>query len=174
MIVQKLITFTIFSLIVLIIIINLSNLSPTYGSQSLLPVNGQSGQILGKITEVNNNHTVGINNTLLVELAFADINITDQTKSQDATHFMSVLCPIRSPVVVVPEIDSTDLASSDNQNKVTKVKGIVFCQSNSISDMKDTKSINEQLIEANLATLDNKSCINSELATSQWFRNLQC
>ena len=174
MIVQKFITFTIFSIIVLTIIINLSNLSPTYGTQSLLPLNGQPGQILGKITEVNNNHTVGINNTLLVELAFADINITDPIKNQDATHFMSVLCPIRSPVVVVPETDSIDLVSSDNQNNLTKVKGIVFCQSNSISDMKDTKSINEQLIEANLATLDNKSCINSELATSQWFRNLQC
>ncbi len=175
MLVQKFIILVFFSLIILLTSIGFSNYSPTTIWANILPpFKGHSELIIGKISDVNNNHTVGVNNTLLVELALVNLNITDEIKSQDATHFMSVVCPIRSPVVVMPEFNSPYILSHSSSENLSKIKGIVFCQSSSISDINTTKSINEQLVDANLATLDNKSCINFEPIISQWFRDLKC
>jgi hypothetical protein len=130
--------------------------------------------IIGNITEVNNNHTVEVNGNLLVSLAFIDSSTTDQTTHQDGIHFMSVLCPIRSPVIVLPIANFTNLLDDNQPVDLTEVEGIVFCQSSNISDVNSTKSINEQLIDARLATLDSKICNNATLASSHLAKIIKC
>lgn len=114
--------------------------------------------IFGNITAVNDNYTIGINDNLVVSLAFIDTNITDQVLREDGVHFMSIVCPIRSPVILSPvtsSVNSDELTPSFN---LTQIDGIVYCQTSNISDIKSKKSINEQLIDAKLATLDSKNC----------------
>ena len=125
--------------------------------------------ISGNITAVNNNYTVGINNNILVSLAFINPNLIDETVFQDGIHYISVVCPIRSPAVVLPVLDSTIFdAKNPNSNSTKLVDGILFCQTSNTSDMNSTKSINEQLIDAKLATRDNSTrmCINETFTYS--------
>lgn len=130
--------------------------------------------ISGNITEINNNHTVEVNGNLLVSLAFIDSSTTDQTIHQDGIHFMSVLCPIRSPVIVLPIANFTNLLEDNQSADLTEIEGIVFCQSSNISDVNSTKSINEQLVDARLATLDSKICNNATLASSHLAKIMKC
>jgi hypothetical protein len=122
----------------------------------------ESRLIFGNTTSVNDNYTIGINDNLVVSLAFIDTNTSDPTLHEDGIHFMSVLCPIRSPVIVSPvtnSINSDELTQSSNR---TQIEGIVYCQASNISDIKSKKSINEKLIDVKLATLDSKNC-NSQI-----------
>jgi hypothetical protein len=130
--------------------------------------------IIGNITEVNNNYTVELNGNLLVSLAFIDSSTTDQTIHQDGIHFMSVVCPIRSPVIVLPISNSTNLLEDNQSADLKEIEGIVFCQSSNIADVNSTKSINEQLIDARLVTLDSKICNNATLASSQLAKIMKC
>ena len=80
--------------------------------------------ISGNITEVNNNYTVELNGNLLVSLAFIDSSTTDQTIYQDGIHFMSVVCPIRSPVIVLPMDNPTNLVEDDQSADLKEIEGI--------------------------------------------------
>jgi hypothetical protein len=118
----------------------------------------ESRLIFGNTTAVNDNYTIGINDNLVVSLALIDTKISDQILREDGIHFISVGCPIRSPVVVFPvtsSINSDELTQSSNR---TQMEGIVYCKASNISDIKSIKSINEQLIDAQLATLDSINC----------------
>jgi hypothetical protein len=130
--------------------------------------------ISGNITEVNDNYTVELNGNLLVSLAFIDSTTSDQTIHQDGIHFMSVVCPIRSPVIVLPITNSTNLLEDNQSANLKEIEGIVFCQSTNISDVNSAKSINEQLIDARLATLDNKICNNATPASSHLAKITKC
>jgi hypothetical protein len=130
--------------------------------------------ISGNITEVNNNYTVELNGNLLVSLAFINSSTTDQTIYQDGIHFMSVVCPIRSPVIVLPLDNSTNLLEDDQSADLKEIEGIVFCQSANFSDVNSTKSINEQLIDARLATLDSKICNNTTSAFPHLAKIMKC
>ncbi|CAN5654785.1 hypothetical protein BH23THE1_BH23THE1_17230 [soil metagenome] len=150
-----------------------SNYSTDIWAQTAVEV-FQPIPIIGNITEVNNNHTVEVNGNLLVSLAFIDSSTTDQTIHQDGIHFMSVLCPIRSPVIVLPISNFTNLHEDNQSPDLTEIEGIVFCQSSNISDVNYTKSINEQLIDARLATLDSKICNNATFASSYLAKIMKC
>lgn len=132
----------------------------------------QPTPISGNITEVNNNYTVELNGNLLVSLALIDSTTSDQTIHQDGIHFMSVVCPIRSPVIVLPIANSTNLLEDNQSADLKEIEGIVFCQSTKISDVNSTKSINEQLIDARLATLDSKICNNATTPASSHLANI--
>ena len=134
----------------------------------------QPTPISGNITEVNNNYTVELNGNLLVSLAFIDSTTSDQTIHQDGIHFMSVVCPIRSPVIVLPIANSTNLLEDNQSADLKEIDGIVFCQSTNVSDVNSTKSINEQLIDARLATLDSKICNNATPASSHLANIMKC
>lgn len=134
----------------------------------------QPTPISGNITEVNDNYTVELNGNLLVSLAFIDSTTSDQTIHQDGIHFMSVVCPIRSPVIVLPIANSTNLLEDNQSADLKEIEGIVFCQSTNISDVNSTKSINEQLIDARLATLDSKNCNNATPASSHLANLMNC
>jgi hypothetical protein len=108
--------------------------------------------IFGNISAVNNNYTVGVNDNLLISLAFINLNTTDETIFQDGIHFISVVCPIRSPVIVLPISDSTNFDEANPNTNLIKLEGIVFCQTSNISDINSTKSVNQQLIDAKLVT----------------------
>ncbi len=130
--------------------------------------------ISGNITEVNNNYTVELDGNLLVSLAFINSTASDQTIHQDGIHFMSVVCPIRSPVIVLPIANSTNVLEDSRSADLKEIEGIVFCQSTNISDVNSTKSINEQLVDARLATLDSKNCKYTTPATSHLANIMKC
>ena len=137
----------------------------------------QSLPISGNITAVNNNYTAEINNNMLVSLAFINPNSTDETVFQDGIHYISVVCPIRSPAVVLPVSDFTIFdAEGPNANLTNLVDGILFCQTSNTSDINSTESINEQLLDAKLATLDNSSrmCNNDTFTYSLSDRETGC
>jgi hypothetical protein len=135
----------------------------------------ESNLIFGNTTAVNDNFTVGVNGSLIVSLALIETNNTDQTTQEDAIHYMSVVCPIRSPVVVLPVINSTNaLEFNKSANMTSEIEGIVYCQANNSSDTSSTKSINEQLLDANLATLDNTNCNSQTVAFSNLSRLGDC
>jgi len=134
----------------------------------------QPTPISGNITEVNNNYTLELNGNLLVSLAFINSTTSDQTIHQDGIHFMSVVCPIRSPVIVLPITNSTNLLEDNQFADLKEIDGIVFCQSTNISDVNSTKSINEQLIDARLATLDSKICKYATPASSHLANLMKC
>lgn len=143
------------------------NYSAPAWAQTPIELLQQSLPISGNITAVNNNYTVGIDNNILVSLAFINPNSGDETVFQDGIHYISVVCPIRSPAVVLPVSDSTNFDVKNSNSNLTKlVDGILFCQTSSTSDINSTKSINEQLIDVKLATLDNSSTMcNNETFT---------
>ena len=131
--------------------------------------------IFGNITSVNNNYTVGVNDNLLISLAFINSNTTDETIFQDGIHFISVVCPIRSPVVVLPISDSTNFDEVNSYAKLAKLEGMIFCQTSNISDVNITKSINEQLIDTKLVTLNSSKICSSGIFTySQSARIIDC
>jgi hypothetical protein len=140
----------------------LSGFTIESGAQSNSEI--ESRLIFGTTTAVNDNYTIGINDNLVVSLAFIDTNIIDQVLREDGIHFISVVCPIRSPVIVSPVTSSINSDELTQSSKRTQIDGIVYCQANNISDMKSKKSINEQLIDAKLAPLDSKNCNSQILA----------
>jgi hypothetical protein len=111
---------------------------------------------------------------LVVLLALVDTNTTDQTSHEDGLHYVSVVCPIRSPVVVIPATISPNSLELNKLANPTEIEGIVYCQTSNISDINSTKSINEQLLDANLATLDKKNCINQTSVFSFLSRIYDC
>ena len=126
----------------------------------------ESKYIFGNTTAVNDNFTIGVNGNLVVSLALAHANTTDQTSHEDAIHFMSVVCPIRSPVIVLPVNNSINSHELNKSANLTEIEGVVYCQASNISDVKSIKSINEQLVDAKLATLDSKNCNSQTFAHS--------
>jgi hypothetical protein len=131
----------------------------------------ESRLIFGNTTAVNDNFTIGLNGSLIVSLALIDTNNTDQI-TQDAIHYMSVACPIRSPVVVLPVTNSTNaLEFNKSANLTDVIEGIVYCQASNSSDTSSTKSINEQLIDTKLAKLNSPNC-NSQTFTFSNFSRL--
>ena len=118
----------------------------------------ESKYIFGNTAAVNDNFTIGVNGNLVVSLALIDINTTDQASREDAIHFLSVVCPIRSPVIVLPVNNSTNSLELNKSANLTEIEGVVYCQASNISDVKSVKSINEQLVNAKLASLDSKNC----------------
>lgn len=134
----------------------------------------QPTPISGNITEVNNNYTVELSGNLLVSLAYIDSTTSDQIIHQDGIHFMSMACPIRSPAIVLPIANSTNLLEDNQSADLKEIEGIVFCQSTNISDVNSTKSINEQLIDTRLATLDSKICNNATPTSSYLVNIMKC
>lgn len=126
----------------------------------------ESRLIFGNTTAVNDNFTIGVNDNLVVTLALVDTNTTNQITHDDGIHFISVVCPIRSPVIVLPATNSMTFYELNKSANLKEIDGIVYCQTTNISDLNFTKSINEQLVDAKLALLDNKNCKNQTLPFS--------
>lgn len=116
--------------------------------------------VRGNISQVYNNNTVQLNQTLNVKLAFINHHLNDSIMKEDSTHYTSVVCPIRSPAIVYPEshIGSQFTPLSTVKEHPYSISGILFCQSNNISDTLKNSSINEDLISLKMAIFDNDSC----------------
>lgn len=135
----------------------------------------ESRLIFGNTSAVNDNFTIGLNGSLIVPLALIETNNTDQITQEDAIHYMSVVCPIRSPVVILPVINSTNALDVNKSANLTDViEGIVYCQASNSSDTRSTKSINEQLIDAKFAKLDSPNCNSQIFAFSNFSRLGDC
>ena len=83
----------------------------------------------GNITEVNNNYTAELYGNLLVSFAFFVSTTLDQTIHQDSIHFMIVVSPVCSPVIVIQIANSTNLLEDNQSEDLKEIVGIVFCQS---------------------------------------------
>jgi len=106
---------------------------------------------IGKITEVGNNYSMQVDNNTDVKLAFLNTHTKDPQILADATHFMSVLCPIRSPVLVYPDLSSV-LLNNVNDTK-SEISALVYCQNFDNQSNEDWISLNEELVKAKLAIL---------------------
>lgn len=126
----------------------------------------ESQLIFGNTTAVNDNFTLEVNDSLIVTLALVATNTTDEITHEDGIHFMSMVCPIRSPVVVFPVTNSITLHELNKSANLKEIEGVVYCQTNNISDLNSAKSINEQLVDAELAILDNNNCKNQNIPFS--------
>lgn len=116
----------------------------------------------GNISEVFNNNTVQLNGTFNVQLSFIKSSYNDTSKQEDLTHYVSVMCPIRSPSIVQVESQMTNQSAFTSKIKENAdyMSGILFCQATNDSHMLKDSSINEDLISLKVAVLDNSSCEN--------------
>ena len=121
---------------------------------------------IGKITEVGNNYTMQIDNSTDVKLAFLDTPIKDSQILADATHFMSVLCPIRSPVLIYPDLYSI-LPNNVNDTK-SEISALVYCQNFDNQSNEDWISLNEELVKAKLAIFDKNACSMPKFTDLRW------
>ncbi|WP_148686352.1 hypothetical protein [Candidatus Nitrosocosmicus hydrocola] len=147
-------------------------ISESWATQTTLEF--QSRLIFGNTTAVNDNFTLEVNDSLVVTLALVATNTTDEITHEDGIHFMSVVCPIRSPVVVFPVSNSISLYELNKSANLKEIEGVVYCQSSNISDLNSTKSINEQLVDAELAIPDNNNCKNQNIPFSVLSRIDDC
>lgn len=111
---------------------------------------------IGKITEVGSNYTIQIDNITDVKLAFLDTNMKDPQMLSDATHFMSILCPIRSPVLVYPDLYS--ILPINWTLPKGEISALVYCQNFDNLSNEYLFSLNEQLVKAKLANSDKDVC----------------
>src|SRR5690349_20269901 len=143
---------SIFLFITIMIIINVSinyNLftSPLMEVTAFNELSDNAPHILsivrGNISQVYNNKTVQLHETLNVKLAFINHHLNDSILKEDSTHYTSVVCPIRSPAIVYPESQVTNQStfSSTVKEQPYSISGILFCQSNNISDTLKKSSI---------------------------------
>lgn len=121
-------------------------------------LNNQSPIFTGNITEVFNNFTIQLNGSLNVKLAFIDDNTNNNSqKLEDSIHYVSMLCPIRSPALVFPEFE-TKSHSLIYLDKANLIAGIVYCQSSKYQDTLENTSVNQDLIDSEIANLDESAC----------------
>lgn len=123
----------------------------------------------GTITEVKENYIIEIENNTIIRLSLIDREINDSQLLKDSTHFISVLCPVRSPVVVYPDLTSNlkkNETSEDNYSNI--IDGIVFCTNSKISNDENNNSINEALVKSKLAYIDSNYCYTSSYANQTW------
>lgn len=121
---------------------------------------------IGKITEVGPNYTIQIDNITDVRLAFLDTRIKDPQILGDATHFMSVMCPIRSPALIYPDMNS-NLASNGTVTN-SEISAVVYCQIFDNHNSEYLISLNEQLVKANLAIFDKDVCSIHKFTDLRW------
>lgn len=121
---------------------------------------------IGKITEVGSSYTMQIDNNTDIKLAFLDTHIKDPQILADATHFMSVLCPIRSPVLVYPDFYSI-LPNNGNVTK-SEISALVYCQNFDNRSNEDWISLNEELVKSKLAIFDKDVCSNPKFTDLRW------
>ncbi|MDN5867685.1 MAG: hypothetical protein L0H55_09850 [Candidatus Nitrosocosmicus sp.] len=121
---------------------------------------------IGKITEVGSNYTIQIDNITDVRLAFLDTRMKDPQILDDATHFMSVLCPIRSPALVYPNL--TFILLNSWTVAKNEISALVYCQNFDNHSNKHSMSLNEQLVKANLAVFDKDACLIHKFTDLRW------
>ena len=121
---------------------------------------------IGKITEVGSDHTIKIDNSTDVKLTFLDTHIKDPQMLADATHFMSVVCPIRSPILVYPDLYSV-LSNYGNDMK-SEINALVYCQNFDNQSNEEWISLNEELVKAKLAIFDKNACSLPKFTDLRW------
>lgn len=130
----------------------------------------------GNISEVYNNNTVQLNETMNVKLSFVKHIGNDTMMEEDSTHYTSVVCPIRSSAIVYaePQINSQAIFPVTTKEHPHSISGILFCQAKNISDTLKNSSINEDLISLNMAVFDNSSCNKFEKAIESLKTKFDC
>lgn len=123
----------------------------------------------GTITEVKDNYIIEIENNTIISLSLIDNEINDSQLLKDSTHFISVLCPVRSPVVVYPDLTSNiEKNETLGGNHSKTIDGIVYCTNSKISKDVNNTSINEALVKSKLAYIDLNYCNISSYANQTW------
>ncbi len=105
----------------------------------------------GQVTGIIDGYTLEIDNKA-VKLALIDgIEENDTQLLNEATHFTSMLCPIRSPALAYHD----NYYHGEKLNNASILSAVVYClASNNYNDTSTTKSVNESLLDAKLALMD--------------------
>lgn len=166
------------STVIVIIIISISIIYSLFffdseNSADMIYSLSTNDSFTGQITGVYNNYTVQVNNNTIVNLALLETNVNESSIQIDATHFMSVLCPIRSPAIIYPDVNyQTNNGKQDFSNN--DIDAIVYCQSAQNYNNETLISINEQLLKGNLAFIDEELCTISKFAKLSWATREGC
>lgn len=124
----------------------LSNDSNSHALESYLANNSFKGQVTGVI----DGYTLEIDNKT-VKLALIDgIEGNDTEILNEATHFTSMLCPIRSPALVYHD----NYYHGKKLDNSSILSAVVYCLASNNYNGTSMMSVNESLLDAKLALLD--------------------
>ncbi len=105
----------------------------------------------GQVTGVIDGYTLEIDNKAVKLALIEGIEENDTQILNEATHFTSMLCPIRSPAVVYHD----NYYDGEKLNNASILSAVVYCMAgNNHNDTSTIKSVNESLLDAKLALMD--------------------
>ncbi len=108
----------------------------------------------GKVTGVIDGYTLEIDNKTVKLALIEGIEGNDTQTLNEATHFTSMLCPIRSPALVYHD----NYYHGEKLNNASILSAVVYClASNNYNDTSTIKSVNESLLDAKLALMERDS-----------------
>lgn len=119
-------------------------------SNALEPHFGDNG-FKGQVTGVIDGYTLEIDNRTVNLALIEGIDGDDAQILNEATHFTSMLCPIRSPALVYHD----NYYHGEKLNNASILSAVVYClASDNYNDTSTIKSVNESLLDAKLAVMD--------------------
>ena len=118
---------------------------------------GTADCISGKVTKIVDGDTIHVNEQS-IRLALTATPELDEKGGQEAKSFTSQFCSIGSSVIV-------DEDDKQIQGSYGRMIGQIFC---------NDKSLNEALLENNLAIIDSRFCSKSEFSSEPWAIKFGC
>ncbi len=133
------------------IIVSLLYVSANDNISNALEPHFADNNFKGKVTGVIDGYTLEIDNKTVKLALIEGIEGNDTQILNEATHFTSMLCPIRSPALVYHD----NYYLGEKLNNASILSAVVYClASNSYNDTSTTKSVNESLLDVKLALMD--------------------
>lgn len=158
-------------IIIAFVIILLSNLLIiTFDDKSFALNSSFNYSFKGLVAGVVDGYTLEIGNST-VKLSLIDDKVLGEETIGEATHYTSMLCPIRSPALIYPDNHQQD---GKEHNNSTELSAVVYCLANIDGNNSRIVSINESLLEAKLAVIDKKACKVSDYAKEEWALRYGC
>jgi hypothetical protein len=118
---------------------------------------GTADCISGKVTKIVDGDTLHVNGQP-IRLALTATPELDEKGGQDAKSFTNQFCSVGSSVIV-------DEDDKQTQGSYDRLIGQIFCNG---------KSLNEALLENNLAIIDSRFCSKSEFSSESWAIKFGC
>ncbi len=118
---------------------------------------GTADCISGKVTKIVDGDTIHVNGQS-IRLALTATPELDEKGGQEAKTFTSQFCSVGSSVTV-------DEDDKQTQGSYDRMIGQIFC---------NNKSLNEALLENNLAIIDSRFCSKSEFSSELWAIKFGC
>ena len=121
-----------------------------------------SSNVTGTITKVIDGNTLDVNGKM-IQLAMVHSIEKGDPRWWEAVHFISVVCPVHSPVVVDPDDNNNNQKFPFSNNMI--IVAVVYCGG---------VNLNEAILDVKLATIDSRLCYTSEFADEEWIKANGC